>query len=398
MFCYSVSDVNKFIKQIFSYEEIFYNISVKGEISNFTHHKSGHMYFTLKDENSSIRCVIFREQAERVGFFPKNGMSVVVGGDVGVYERDGAYQIYVARMAAEGHGLIQKKLDDLKNKLYSEGLFDSSNKKQIPKNARLIGVVTSRDGAALQDILQVLSRRLPILTLRVYPALVQGKGAAESISRALSVADADGLDVLIVGRGGGSSEDLDPFNDERVVRKIYELKTPVVSAVGHETDVCFCDFVADLRAPTPSAAAELISFDKTELSNEIDNMRQIMDMILKNSISKYETAIIDLENRLDYLSPNNYISRYHEYLIEAKERLDFLIFELFDKYYRRLDAQCRLLKILNSNSVLKRGYAMVFDEGGKCLSLALKAKVGDILNIKFFDGELNALVIKKNNV
>ncbi len=398
MFCYTVSDVNKFIKQIFSYEEIFYNISIKGEISNFTHHKSGHMYFTLKDENSSIKCVMFREQADCVDFFPKNGMSVVLSGDVSVYERDGTYQIYVARMGKDGHGLIQKKLDDLKNKLFHEGLFDSKNKKQIPKNVRRIGVVTARSGAALQDIIQVLSRRLPVLTLYVYDVLVQGNGAASSISRALSAADQDGLDVLIVGRGGGSSEDLDPFNDEGVVRKICELKTPVVSAVGHETDFCLCDLAADLRAPTPSAAAEIVSLDKVELINKIDNMRDIMDMIIKNSIDKYETMILDLRNRLDYLSPKNYILRCYEYLNKLKERLDFLIFDLLEKYYNKLNIYDKLLKILSADNVLKRGYAVVFNESGKCLSAASGAGVGDILNVKFFDGELNVLVVKKNKI
>ncbi len=398
MFCYTVSDVNKFIKQIFSYEEIFYNISIKGEISNFIHHKSGHMYFTLKDENSSIKCVMFREQADCVDFFPQNGMSVVLSGDVSVYERDGAYQVYVARMSKDGHGLIQKKLDDLKNKLFDEGLFDSKNKKQIPKNVRRIGVVTARSGAALQDIIQVLSRRLPILTLYVYDVLVQGDGAAASISKALSAADEDGLDVLIVGRGGGSSEDLDPFNDEGVVRKICELRTPVVSAVGHETDFCLCDLAADLRAPTPSAAAEMVSLDKVELINAIDNMREIMNMIIKNNIDKYQTLILDLKNRLDYLSPRNYILRYYEYLNKLKERLDFLIFDLLEKYRNKINIYDKLLKILSSDNVLKRGYAVVFNESGKCLSAASGAGVGDILNVKFFDGELNVLVVKKNKI
>ena len=375
MFCYTVSDVNKFIKQIFSYEEIFYNISIKGEISNFTHHKSGHMYFTLKDENSSIKCVMFREQADRVDFFPQNGMVVVLSGDVSVYERDGAYQIYVSRMALYGHGLIQKKLNDLKNKLADEGLFDPQNKKQIPKNIRSIGVVTARNGAALQDIIQVLSRRFSVLTLYVYDALVQGKGAVESILKALGGADGDGLDVLIVGRGGGSSEDLDPFNDEGVVRKICELKTPVVSAVGHETDLCLCDLAADLRAPTPSAAAEIVSLDKIELFNQIDNMQEIMDMIIKNNIDKYEASILDLKNRLD-----------------------FLIYELLEKHHNKLDIFEKLIKILSVDSVLRRGYAIAFDESGKCLSAASGARVGDVLSVKFFDQELNVLVVKKNKI
>ena len=341
---------------------------------------------------------MFREQADCVGFFPQNGMSVVVGGDVSVYERDGTYQIYVARMAEDGHGLIRKKLDDLKNKLYNEGLFDPDNKKPIPKNARSIGVVTAQDGAALQDILQILSRRLPILTLRVYAAAVQGKGAAESIVRALSVADEDNLDVLIVGRGGGSSEDLDPFNDEGVVRKICELKTPVVSAVGHETDVCLVDFAADLRAPTPSAAAELVSVDRAELIDKINNMREIMDVFVKNKIEKYEIEILDLADRLDYLSPNNYILRCHEYLDGLAKRLNFSICELFEKYKNKLDIQAKLLKVLSVDNVLKRGYAVVFDESGKCVRLGAKAQVGDVLNVKFFDEELNVLVVKKNKI
>lgn len=395
MICYTVSDVNKFIKQIFSYEEMFGNISVRGEISNFIYHKSGHMYFTLKDENTSIKCVMFHEQADKVTFFPENGMSVVVKGNIGVYERDGIYQIYVVNMTEDGCGSIKKDLDDLTLKLMNEGLFDSDKKRPIPEKPKEIGVITSPGGAALQDIIQVLSRRMPVLKIKVYSALVQGKEAVDSIVNALKLVAVDRPDVLIIGRGGGSSEDLSAFNSEIVVREVYKLDIPVISAVGHETDRCLLDLVADLRAPTPSAAAELVCLDIREIKNQVDSVMNRIEMCMQNIVDRYSVNVLDLKNRLNYLSPYSRVLRLYERIDQLSKALDFSICKIIEKNDHKLIEKKFLLDSLNPFRVLERGYSIVVDDKNNIVNSVDKLSLGDVFRVKFINGECSVKLVKK---
>lgn len=395
MICYTVSDVNKFIKQIFSYEEMFGNISVRGEISNFIYHKSGHMYFTLKDENTSIKCVMFHEQADKVTFFPENGMSVVVKGNIGVYERDGIYQIYVVNMTEDGCGSIKKDLDDLTLKLMNEGLFDSDKKRPIPEKPKEIGVITSPGGAALQDIIQVLSRRMPVLKVKVYPALVQGKEAVDSILSALKFVAVDHPDVLIIGRGGGSAEDLSAFNSEIVVREVYKLDIPVISAVGHETDRCLLDLVADLRAPTPSAAAELVCLDIREIKNRLDSIMKRIEICMQNIVDRYSVNVFDLKNRLNYLSPYSRVLRLYERIDQLSKILDFSVSKVIEKNDHKLIEKKILLDSLNPFRVLERGYSIVVDDKNNIVNSVDKLSLGDVFRVKFINGECSVKLVKK---
>ena len=395
MICYTVSDINEFIKKIFSYEEIFYNISAKGEISNLVCHKSGHMYFTLKDEKSSIRCVIFNEYADQIEFFPKNGMSVIVTGNVGVYERDGIYQIYAVKMIKDGYGSIQKNLDDLTLKLMNEGLFDSDKKRPIPKRPKIIGVITAPDGAALQDIINILSRRMPMLSVRVYPALVQGKDSVDSILSALKSAAIDSPDVLIIARGGGSAEDLSSFNDESILREVYKLNIPVISAVGHETDRCLLDLVSDLRAPTPSAAAELVCLDIREIKRHINYIMERINICIKNVINKYETAFFDFKYKLNYLSPYSHILNLNDRLNDLSLRLYSAVNDILQVDYDSLQKNKVLLDSLSPMQILKRGYSMVVDDNNGIINSVDNMQLGDIFKIKMADGECAVKVIRK---
>ena len=395
MICYTVSDINEFIKKIFSYEEIFYSISVKGEISNLVCHKSGHMYFTLKDEKSSIKCVMFNEYADQIEFLPKNGMSVIVTGNVGVYERDGIYQIYVVKMIEDGYGSIKKNLDDLTLKLMNEGLFDSDKKRPIPKRPKIIGVITAPDGAALQDIINILSRRMPILSVRVYPALVQGKDSVDSILSALKVAAIDSPDVLIIARGGGSAEDLSSFNDESILREVYRLKIPVISAVGHETDRCLLDLVSDLRAPTPSAAAELVCLDVREIKRHLNYIMDRINICVKNVVDRYEVAFCDFKYKLNYLSPYSHILDLYDRLSELSLKLDSEISDILQVDYDILQKNKVLLDSLNPMQILKRGYSMVLGDNNGIINSADNMQLGDIFKIRMADGACAVKVIRK---
>ena len=268
----TVSELNQYVKKIFDNDHTLSAISVRGEISNFVNHRSGHLYFSLKDAEGQIRAVMFRSSVARLKFIPENGMKVVVHGSVTVYQREGSYQLYVNSMEPDGIGGLYLAYEQLKERLYNEGLFDESHKKELPPLPLRIGVITSPTGAAVQDIINVTKRRFPIAKLYLYPSLVQGDGAEENLIKALDYYESSNLvDVIIIGRGGGSIEDLWAFNSERLARRIYSMQTPIISAVGHETDFTICDFVSDMRAPTPSAAAELSVPDMRELKIQIDN-------------------------------------------------------------------------------------------------------------------------------
>lgn len=300
---YSVGQVNNYIKNMFQQDFLLNKVSIKGEVSNCKYHTSGHIYFSLKDETGALACVMFAGQRKGLAFSMKNGDKVVVSGSVSVYERDGKYQLYAKEITLEGAGLLYERFLALKAELEEMGMFAKEYKQPIPAYAKTVGIVTAPTGAAIQDIRNVAGRRNPYVQLILYPALVQGDGAKESIIEGIEKLDAYGVDVMIVGRGGGSVEDLWAFNEEEVARAIFNCKIPIISAVGHETDTTIADFVADLRAPTPSAAAELAVADIRGVFQSLENYRQKLSRNLENKIQLLQQQIKYYENRLLYGSP-----------------------------------------------------------------------------------------------
>ena len=292
----SVSELNAYVKRLFDNDRALNAISVRGEISNFTYHRTGHLYFTLKDEDSQIRAVMFRSSASTLKFMPENGMKVIIRGSINVYTQTGSYQIYVNSMQPDGIGALYVAYEQLKSKLESEGLFSDEYKKQIPEYPKKIGVITSPTGAAVRDIINVTGRRFPLAQIYLYPSLVQGDGAEDNLIKALDYFESSGLvDLVIIGRGGGSIEDLWAFNGEKLARRIFECKTPIISAVGHETDFTICDFVADLRAPTPSAAAEIAVPDSRELRLRISGLYDRCERALDRVCERKEDALLRLK-------------------------------------------------------------------------------------------------------
>ena len=289
----TVSELNEYIKMVLEHDELLMRIFVKGEISNFTnHYKTGHFYFSLKDEGGTVRAVMFRGSAARLKFMPENGMRVIVGGRVGVFPRDGQYQIYAETMEPDGIGALYIAYEQLKKKLEAEGLFDASKKKPLPKIPTRIGVITSPTGAAIRDIIHILGRRFPLARVILYPALVQGEGAAPDLVRGLDYFNQMGnVDVIIIGRGGGSLEDLWAFNDETLARHVAASRIPVISAVGHETDFTLCDFAASRRAPTPSAAAEIAVPETEELARKLANVTSRIELLLEGRLKLYRERL-----------------------------------------------------------------------------------------------------------
>ena len=386
----SVSELNSYIKNKIADDEYLNNVLIKGEISNFKNHYTGHMYFTLKDENSLIKCIMFKSYAQKLDFMPKDGMKVFVLGGVSVFERDGIYQIYVKAMQEDGVGILYKKYEELKQRLDEEGYFDESHKQKIPLMPKVIGVLTSQTGSVIRDIINVSTRRNPNVRIRLYPVPVQGEGAAEKIADGIRFMNENNLaDVLILARGGGSLEDLWPFNEEIVAHAIYNSKLPIISAVGHETDFSISDFVADLRAPTPSAAAELAVPDIKQKINVYQN-RLRMSLVKKVEIMKlrYEKC---MNSRVfkeptrnindNYLRIDNYIKRLENTIkIKQKEEKTKYI-ELISK----LDA-------LSPLKTLTRGYSIV-ETDNKIIKSSKQLSTGDKIKLRFSDGQKNAEIL-----
>ena len=389
----SVSELNSYIKNKIADDEYLNNVLIKGEISNFKNHYTGHMYFTLKDENSLIKCIMFKSYAQKLDFMPKDGMKVFVLGGVSVFERDGIYQIYVKAMQEDGVGILYKKYEELKQRLDEEGYFDESHKQKIPLMPKVIGVLTSQTGSVIRDIINVSTRRNPNVQIRLYPVPVQGEGAAEKIADGIRFMNENNLaDVLILARGGGSLEDLWPFNEEIVAHAIYNSKLPIISAVGHETDFSISDFVADLRAPTPSAAAELAVPDIYEIKQKINvyQNRLRMSLVKKVEIMKlrYEKC---MNSRVfkeptrnindNYLRVDNYIKRLENTIkIKQKEEKTKYI-ELISK----LDA-------LSPLKTLTRGYSIV-ETDNKIIKSSKQLSAGDKIKLRFSDGQKNAEIL-----
>ena len=393
---FTVGQINRYIKNLLENDFILNSLLVQGEISNFKAHSSGHWYFTLKDAQGAISCVIFRQDAMQIPFLPENGMKVILYGHVSLYEKTGQYQLYGEFLEPIGMGALQIAFEQMKEKLAAEGLFDADFKREIPAHVGCIAVITSSTGAAVRDIIQIAKRRDPRVKIAVFPTLVQGEAAAEDIVKSLKLANEWGkADVIILGRGGGSMEDLWAFNEEIVARAIFASELPVISAVGHETDFTIADFVSDLRAPTPSAAAELAT---EPLESIKEDLKELTDRLDRN----VQAVLISSKRRLDFLKerpvlkrPLEGIRRTQMYL-EEKERL------LLRETLRRLEKDKQKLAVAEAGlqavspfSIMQRGYAMLMDAKGKPVTTAEAAAVGQALQVRMKDGILQAEVTGK---
>lgn len=392
MLMLSVSQINKYLSFKFKEDKKLAGIMVKGEISNFNAHRSGHFYFTLKDKESAIKAVMFKSNASRIKFLPENGMNVILMGSISVFERDGVYQIYVTDIVPDGIGSVHVANEQLKEKLRKEGVFDESAKRPIPQLPQKIGVVTSRTGAALQDIINILSRRYPIAELAVVSALVQGENAPESISQALIKAAKIDCDVIILARGGGSLEDLSPFNTEKVAYAVFNSSIPVISAVGHETDFTIADMAADLRVPTPSAAAEMVSLSKEQLNGNLRYLDEKITALALNALNSNMAKLERLNERLLRFSPEfkieNNISKYRHLSKFLKTSFEKKISECESKYISVISR----MEALSPIKVLERGYSLVYKKGN-AVTKSAELKNGDKIEIKMSDGVVRAEII-----
>ena len=389
---YSVGQVNNYIKNMFTQDFMLSRISVRGEVSNCKYHTSGHLYFSLKDTTGAISCVMFSGQRKGLAFSMKNGDKVIVTGSVSVYERDGKYQLYAKEISLEGSGLLYERFLALKKELEEMGMFSPEYKQPIPKYCKRLGVVTAPTGAAIQDIRNISYRRNPYIEIILYPALVQGEGAKESIVKGIRALDELGVDVMIVGRGGGSIEDLWAFNEEEVARAIFNCSTPIISAVGHETDVTIADYVADLRAPTPSAAAELAVFDFRALMEQFDNYRKRMDFSMNSRLILQKQKLQHYQTRIGYLSPENLIRDKRMYLLKTEEKLQYLMEQKIQRERHRLGIYIERMKGLSPLQKLNQGFSYVEGEELRAVTKVNQVKEGDILNIYVSDGQIRAKV------
>ena len=389
---YSVGQVNTYIKNMFNQDFMLNKIYIKGEVSNCKYHTSGHIYFSLKDETGTLSCVMFAGQRKGLGFQMKNGDKVVAGGSVSVYERDGKYQLYVREITLEGAGLLYERYLALKEELEEMGMFSKEYKQPIPAYVKKLGIVTAPTGAAIQDIRNIAGRRNPYVQLVLYPALVQGEGAKESIVKGIETLDAAGMDVIIVGRGGGSIEDLWAFNEEEVARAIFNCRTPVISAVGHETDTTIADFVADLRAPTPSAAAELAVADVRQILETFRAYRQKLEHSMENQIYFLRQRMRQYEMKLEYASPAYQIQEKRTHLLDAEERLHSAMENQIFRARQNLNIYIERLKGLSPLDKLNQGFSYVEDKNNHSVTQIDQVKPGDVLKIQVTDGKITAEV------
>ena len=389
----SVTDLNLYIKEKIAGDEALNAVVVKGEISNFKNHYTGHLYFTLKDDKSLIKCIMFKSYAERLGFMPKDGMKVMVFGSVSVFERDGIYQIYVKAMKEDGKGDLYEAYEKLKEDLEKEGLFDENHKKKIPLKQNIIGVLTSQTGSVIRDIINVSTRRNPNAYIRLLPVPVQGPGAAEEIARGIKLMNEKELaDVLIIGRGGGSLEDLWPFNEEIVARAIYDSRIPVISAVGHETDFTIADFVADLRAPTPSAAAELANPDIYELKEKINTYKQRSRLALRKKIEVMRLRFDKIIASQVFKDPYKKINEYSQLLDKYIKLLETSVKNSHNKAKIVFTEKVARLDTLSPLKTLSRGYSIT-QKDGKIVKSKNDLNKDDKIEIRFADGEKNAKIV-----
>lgn len=387
----TVSQLNRYISFKLKDDIKLRGILVKGEISGFTnHYKTGHFYFTLKDGESMIKAVMFNNFASRLKFMPENGMSVIVSGNVQVFERDGVYQIYATDMQPDGLGALYMAYEQLKDKLSKEGLFDADHKKQLPPFPRKIGIVTSPGAAALQDMINIISRRYPIAEITVFQALVQGENAPDSICRAISMADLCGLDLIIVGRGGGSAEDLFCFNSEKIARAVYMCETPVISAVGHETDTTIIDFVSDLRAPTPSAAAEIAVPDISVLRSAVTGLEKKLYSVFSGYLDKRQAEIGRYADKISSLSPSAVLDKNEAVLSEKTKHLENAANGYINSRENKLANLVVRLDLLSPLKIMSKGYSLVYNSSDMIVRNADDLCKGDHVRIRLEHGGADA--------
>lgn len=390
---WTVSELTTYIRQLFELDYRLQDVEVSGEISNFTRASSGHLYFTLKDSTAQIRCVMWRNQAERLRFRPAEGDAVMAHGRISVYEASGQYQLYVDQLQPAGRGDLAVAFEQLKQKLASEGLFDAEFKQPIPPFPRRLGIVTSANAAALRDILNVLRRRNPLLSVLIAPTLVQGEQAPEQIIRALQWLDSrDDIDTIIIARGGGSIEDLWAFNDERVARAVFAARHPIISGVGHETDFTIVDFVADLRAPTPSAAAELATNSLADIIPYLAQARQRLNTAVSELLLAEREALRAQRQWLRLLSPRRQLDAARQHVDVLADRLNRVTQRRLDQWRARLDVARTGLMSASPLATLQRGYAIVRREDGTVVGRIAQAHAGDRLSIQVSDGIFSANV------
>ena len=389
---YSVSAINQYIKNMFSREYALSVVFVKGAISNCKYHSSGHIYFTLKDSSSAIACVMFAGDRRGLEFRLSDGQEVIIGGTISVYERDGRYQLYAKKITLAGDGVLYEKYEQLKKKLEEKGYFAENRKIPLPRYVRRVGIVTAETGAAIQDIINISTRRNPYVQLILYPAQVQGEGAADTIVKGIQTLDELGVDVIIVGRGGGSIEDLWAFNEEKTAQAVYECTTPVVSAVGHETDTTIIDYVADMRAPTPSAAAELVVYD---VRHVLETLSSYKERLFRNIFDRTDMARQELvyrERQIKMYNPANQVIQKRQYVTDMEDKLAQLMSRKLEEKKYQLKFWAGRLDGMSPLKRLESGFAYCSDSKGRMIDSVKMVKPGDGMSIVLTDGRIQAEV------
>ena len=392
---YTVRQVNSYIKNMFAQDFMLNRIYVKGEVSNLKYHTSGHIYFSLKDESGTIACVMFAGSRSGLSFRMEEGQQIIVLGVVDVYARDGKYQLYARKIVRDGVGLLYERFELLKKELQEMGMFAPEYKQKIPKYIRRLGVVTAPTGAAVRDIINITKRRNPFVQIILYPALVQGEGAAESIVKGIHALEAEKVDVMIVGRGGGSMEDLWAFNEEIVAQAIFDCSVPIISAVGHETDTTIADFVADLRAPTPSAGAELAVYDYSLMQTQLDELALRYTRRMKQQIASARMRLSNDQIRLSHLSPAGQIREKRSYLVSLEEKLERQMQEKLRKRRYQVSLYAEKLKGLSPLEKLSQGFSHVADAEGRTVTDVNRIQVGELVTIHVKNGRIVAQVKEK---
>lgn len=389
---YTVGQVNSYIKNMFTQDFMLNRIYIKGEVSNCKYHTSGHIYFTLKDETGTIACVMFAGQRKGLTFRMEEGQKVIILGSVSVYERDGRYQVYAREIILDGEGDLYQRFQRLKTELEEMGMFAEEYKQPIPRFVKKVGIVTAPTGAAVRDIMNIAARRNPYVQLILYPALVQGEGAAQSVAHGIEMLDEYGVDVMIVGRGGGSIEDLWAFNEEIVARAIFQCRTPVISAVGHETDFTIADFVADMRAPTPSAAAELAVYEIRQMYQQLEGMKCQLEHCMDTQILGSKERLKHLELQLQLVSPKHQLQQKQQYLTELEEKLHLRMKQRMQDAKHRMELYIHKMEGLSPLAKLKQGYSFAADKEGRALTDVNRVKTGEFIDVHVRNGLIEAQV------
>lgn len=395
---YSVTQVNSYIKNMFTQDFMLQAIFVRGEVSNCKYHSSGHIYFTLKDQTGTIACVMFAGNRRGLSFQMQEGQQVVVGGTVDVYERDGKYQLYAKQIVLDGAGLLNEKFEQLKKELEERGMFDPMFKQPIPKYIKKLGVVTAPTGAAVQDIIQITKRRNPFVQIILYPAIVQGDLAAESIVNGIHAMERQQVDVMIVGRGGGSMEDLWAFNEEIVAQAIFDCSIPIISAVGHETDTTIADYVADMRAPTPSAGAELAVYDVLEVLNTLKHLEKTLQSQMNRELMLEKARLDKLKVTLEHRSPQAKIREQRTFLMHLEESLLQEMNQHINDSRHRMEKFILKMKGLSPLDKLNQGYTYTSDSEGKTVTGISQVKPGDQISVFVKDGKITANVLEVSDI